>query len=339
MKERYRKVLSAVLILSLIWNLMPDIPYVLAAQTFYYIVDDIEALPDEVRSQQAAFGTERKELDLPDRLDMLIRLTDEDDEEINYIEIASSSNIGKRKEMKETATSSDADEIASPSNAIEVEEKAEIATPSDATPSDADDMDSNWRSVEVRWTVNRQLSIAAEYNGQQPGIYIFDAELADDRYSMGEALLPAIEVEVLEEGQAEITKILPLQEEEPIISVDISWGSMNFTYTYGEWNPDTCTYEDGSWTAEEGENRIVLTNNGSTDITISCSYEVKEEGITGSFADVDEIQQTKETDTSAEIELQKGHEKTMYLKLSGKPAPEFANGTVGTVRVVIGGGE
>lgn len=344
MKEQCKKVLAAVLILSLIWNLMPNISYVFAAQTFYYIVDDIEELPDEVRSQQAVFGTERKDLKLPDRLDMLVRLADENDEEIDYIETASSSNMGKRKKTTETATSSNANKIASPSNTAEAEENAETATPSNATPSnatpsDADDRDSLWRSVEVRWEVNRQLSTAAEYDGKTPGIYVFDAELADDRYSMGEALLPVIEVEVLEEGQAGIAKMSPLQEEEPIILVDISWGKMKFTYTYGEWNLDTCTYGDGSWSAEEGENRIVLTNNGSTDVTVSCSYEEKEEGITGSFADSDEVEQKEEKGTPAEIELQKGQEKTIYLKLSGKPSSEFTNGTVGSVKVVVGGGE
>lgn len=320
MKERYKKVLSAVLILSLIWNLMPDIPYVFAAQTFYYIIDDIEALPDEVRSQQAAFGTERKDLNLPDRLDMLIRLADEDDEETDYIETASSSNIGESQKTTETATSSD-------------------ATPSDATSSDADDMDNNWRSVEVRWTVNRQLSTAAEYNGQQPGIYIFDAELADDSYSMGETLLPVIEIEVLEEGQAQFVEKTLFSMEEATISVDVSWGNMNFTYTDGAWNPETHTYENGSWTAETGEDRIIITNNGSTDITISCSYEEAQAGITGSFADADEIQQMEEVDISADRTLQRGQEKTMYLKLSGKPTSEFTDITLGTVKVTIGGGE
>ena len=32
-----------------------------------------------------------------------------------------------------------------------------------------------------------------------------------------------------------------------IVSVTITWGDLDFTYTDGAWDPKTHTYKDGSW--------------------------------------------------------------------------------------------
>ncbi len=45
------------------------------------------------------------------------------------------------------------------------------------------------------------------------------------------------------------------------ISVDISWGSMTFSYDPGLWHPQTHTYSGGSFTPQDGSNTVSVTNN------------------------------------------------------------------------------
>ncbi|MDO4325313.1 MAG: leucine-rich repeat protein [bacterium] len=169
MKKQYKQVLAVLLAVALVWNLMPNIPHAMAGQSSRYVVDEVESLPDEVLHQQVEYGTKKEDLNLPETLEMLIRAAADDGEWEDYIG---------------TATSSNARNIAL----------------SAATASDAEESGSEWRMVHVDWVLNEQFSEAAEYNGEQPGLYVFDAELTNDRYRVGDAELPTIEVEVLEKG-------------------------------------------------------------------------------------------------------------------------------------------
>ena len=84
-----------------------------------------------------------------------------------------------------------------------------------ATSSDADDIYSgeDWKDVKIRWVLCENRSEKETYDGKTPGIYVFDAELKNDRYELVNDFLPRIEVTVLpEEKGAEITEFLPLDE-------------------------------------------------------------------------------------------------------------------------------
>ncbi|MDO4327674.1 MAG: leucine-rich repeat domain-containing protein [bacterium] len=209
MKKQYKKALAAVLAVSMAWNLIPNIPYAHASRTPHYIVDDIETLPDDIMYQQVEFGTKETELELPDELLMLVRPDNEEDWNIEYIETASPSNADRAEEKSETVTPSGAERTD--------EDEDETATPSTATSSNAEDTDGDWRMVRVEWVLNERFSEAAEYDGEQPGIYVFDAEFANDRYSVGDALLPTIEVEVLEEVQEQPVQRAPLAIQEQAV--------------------------------------------------------------------------------------------------------------------------
>lgn len=73
-----------------------------------------------------------------------------------------------------------------------------------------------------------------------------------------------------------------------VISVDISWGAMAFTYTGasdGTWNPSDHTYSGSSeagWTASGNE--ITVTNHSNAGVTASLSFTATVEGITGTFS-------------------------------------------------------
>ena len=67
-----------------------------------------------------------------------------------------------------------------------------------------------------------------------------------------------------------------------VYSVDVSWGSMEFTYTDGavskKWNPSTHQYTEsvgeGSWSNQDGANKVTVTNRSNKALTATV------EGIT-----------------------------------------------------------
>ena len=118
-----------------------------------------------------------------------------------------------------------------------------------------------------------------------------------------------------------------------IISVDITWGELSFTYSDGTWNPDTHTYDGAGWNVDEkGGNSIKVENTGNTDVNVTYDYKAVENGITGSFTD-------GETPVSAPVALPENDSSTVYLILAGKPEPEkeLENAKIGSVTVTIGG--
>jgi len=65
-----------------------------------------------------------------------------------------------------------------------------------------------------------------------------------------------------------------------VISLDISWGSMAFTYTAGtqEWDPATHTYKEtaGTWNCDEGANKITLTNHSNIGVDVWMTFAAAE---------------------------------------------------------------
>lgn len=59
----------------------------------------------------------------------------------------------------------------------------------------------------------------------------------------------------------------------PVYSVDVSWGSMLFTYQQGEWNADSHDYRNDSWSpADENANKITITNSGDWKVNTNISF-------------------------------------------------------------------
>ena len=116
-----------------------------------------------------------------------------------------------------------------------------------------------------------------------------------------------------------------------IISVDITWGDLSFTYSDGTWNPSIHTYDGAGWNVdEEGGNSIKVENTGNTDVNVTYDYITVENGITGSFTD-------GENPVSAPVSLPVNGSSAVYLILAGKPEKELEKATIGSVTVTIGG--
>ena len=67
-----------------------------------------------------------------------------------------------------------------------------------------------------------------------------------------------------------------------VYHVDVSWGSMEFTYnaaTLGSWDPSTHSYVEGSqasWTYDTNANVITVKNHSNAGITASFDFEAEE---------------------------------------------------------------
>ena len=75
-----------------------------------------------------------------------------------------------------------------------------------------------------------------------------------------------------------------------VYSVDVNWGSLEYTYSSGvtkSWDPTTLKYKEASgtssWTCQEGADQITVTNNSNADITASLAYDKTDSNITGTF--------------------------------------------------------
>lgn len=114
-----------------------------------------------------------------------------------------------------------------------------------------------------------------------------------------------------------------------VVSVDVTWGAMAFTYTDGAWDPRSCTYAGAGW-ADDGTGYVTVKNTGASPATATLSYQTDRKDIAGSF--------TNGTDAITDpLSIGKGEEITVYLRLTGKPEEILDNAVIGTVTVRIGG--
>ncbi len=83
---------------------------------------------------------------------------------------------------------------------------------------------------------------------------------------------------------------VPGEQADTVYKVDLTWGSMEFTYTgasEGTWNPETHAFDgatEASWTHEEGANKICVTNHSNAAVQIGISATLND-GITYNFTD------------------------------------------------------
>lgn len=81
----------------------------------------------------------------------------------------------------------------------------------------------------------------------------------------------------------------PGTETETVYKVDITWGSMDFTYkgpAKGTWDPESHSYkngEQGKWT--NSESMITVTNHSNTGINVSTGYQA-ETGFEGAHVEM-----------------------------------------------------
>lgn len=126
---------------------------------------------------------------------------------------------------------------------------------------------------------------------------------------------------------------------ETIYSIDIAWGSMEFTYTdasAGTWNPASHKYDGAkaaAWSCEPDANKIKVTNHSNAAVTVQLSYAPESEysGITGTFSDAE-----LNLESAVDTEPLSAPSDSAGLSLSGALSSEKTTGTkIGTVTVTL----
>ena len=93
------------------------------------------------------------------------------------------------------------------------DEPREDVKTDEKTEEEIDEKEGFWRKVKVRWVLDAEESQASRYDGENPGIYLFRAELKSSNYEVDEDELPVIQITVLEEEQVKTTlEFAPLEE-------------------------------------------------------------------------------------------------------------------------------
>ncbi|MCD8013404.1 MAG: hypothetical protein LUG99_09540 [Lachnospiraceae bacterium] len=83
-------------------------------------------------------------------------------------------------------------------------------------------------------------------------------------------------------SSADVTATYKSSETATVYSVDITWGSLEFTYTEAgaqTWDPSTHTYseaEEGGWSYEKGSNILTITNHSNSAVAGSVKCETDE---------------------------------------------------------------
>lgn len=137
----------------------------------------------------------------------------------------------------------------------------------------------------------------------------------------------------------------PEGEAATVYSVDVSWGSMEFTYTDGAvsktWNPSTHQYTEsvgeGSWSNQAGANEVTVTNRSNKALTATV-----EAATSGSYAGItakaDKASLSLEDASIGATTTKPGHPSTASttISLSGALKDKTANkATIGSVTVKI----
>ena len=123
-----------------------------------------------------------------------------------------------------------------------------------------------------------------------------------------------------------------------VYSVDITWGSMEFTYSEGSgstWDPETHTSSQGGtgvWS--HSGNTVTVTNHSNAQVTANLDYasETGYEGISGSFGN----KSTMTLKTAEGTQFANAPTDTAALTLSGTLASTVKDSTkIGTITVTI----
>ena len=116
-------------------------------------------------------------------------------------------------------------------------------------------------------------------------------------------------------------------EEAEIVSITVIWSDMTYTYTDGDWNPETHEYALGEWTTDG--NLITVENQGNNKVTVSFDYSQENGNVYGQFTD------ENGTAVISSVSIPISGKKKARLLLSGKPKQNLTNETVGKITIHI----
>ena len=117
-----------------------------------------------------------------------------------------------------------------------------------------------------------------------------------------------------------------------IVSVEITWADMEFTYSDGTWNTATHTYEGVGWSTDTVDgNKVTVHNAGEVNVSVSYGYTQDNSMVSGGFITDGAVP------VNTPVDLPAGEDKSAWLVLDGKPNETMYKKVLGSVTVTIGG--
>lgn len=128
-----------------------------------------------------------------------------------------------------------------------------------------------------------------------------------------------------------------------VYSVDITWGSLEYTYAEGSkgtWNPKTQKYEgatEGGWSCSDGADTITITNHSNVAITASLGFTANAgySGITGTFYDNNAVVTSLSLKSAEGVTADNAPTASAKLKISGELSKGDGKQNVGNVTIGI----
>ncbi len=142
-------------------------------------------------------------------------------------------------------------------------------------------------------------------------------------------------------GAGDFTTTVYYYEEEPVISVTVSWGNLTYLYTHGAWDPENHTYDTPSIAPEEiGKNTVTVQNHTESNVRVDAALSYQPaggyEGLGAYF--------TESGETSPRIRellsIAPGESAAAYVWLEGTLPRSITSSIIsGTCTVTIQGGK
>lgn len=124
---------------------------------------------------------------------------------------------------------------------------------------------------------------------------------------------------------------------QPTVSVDVTWGSLSYTYNPGTWNPDTHQYDGRGWTADqEGGDQITLVNQGAADVAVTAGYTAEENYTSGGTFQVDGVSVNESQTLPAATDGTPSSLIFTFLPTGDPVAQQFEDRKIGTITMTIG---
>lgn len=206
------------------------------------------------------------------------------------------------------------------------------ATAASNTPSHSQ-VNSRVRLVYANFNGTLPVSVGAD--GKMP-VFEVRFKISDALEAGGQIELPVILKIQTTSGQHTLNSSCAIaygERDTSVNSVNISWTSMQFTYSDGAWNAQSHEYEEGEWNAVGNGGCITVENVGEQSLEVTFSYAPvpQYDNINGSFH--------TQSGTVLSVTLVAEEEKTVSFRLSGKPSDAIANAALGTITISIGRSE
>lgn len=183
------------------------------------------------------------------------------------------------------------------------------------------------------------LHLSGSLDKSVADIMKFRLRVKDDLIESGSIILPiAIKIGTMDKQNITLKDSLTInykKNSSDVISVDVTWGSMEFTYDDGTWDNENHKWVNGGWKPSTMDcNLITVKNYGSADVKIELSYFPKEKynNLSGSFVD----STNNKVDSLIALNADDGEQK-YWFNISGTTKTRWSDAyaTIGTITLTI----